>query len=271
MSNICCRHCGSEIDGEAKACPNCGMPVQAEQIETTKDTVYCKQCGTKLSSNTKFCSNCGYPVSDIPRNIAYENVDSANNKKKPNKKTIIIIVVAAFLILLGCLVGINAKKAKEENIKKEYADNLELAATEMLIGAAKAEDAGNLIKSVWYNTIYEKSDITTDKYTKSNGQFNDDFNDSLTTLFLDADFRQTIKSIKDNQEAVKKYMKLLQDPPEEYKEAYAAIKELYTSYLDFTQLVISPSGSYKTFSDNFNTYDSNTLNRYNAIKIYIEE
>lgn len=35
----------------------------------------------------------------------------------------------------------------------------------MLDGAAKAENAGNLIKSVWYNAIYEERDTETDKYT----------------------------------------------------------------------------------------------------------
>lgn len=65
----------------------------------------------------------------------------------------------------------------------------------MLLGASEAEDAGNLIKSVWYNTIYEETDSKTDKYThsESNGfRFNKDFNDSLSALFSDSDFTEKI-------------------------------------------------------------------------------
>lgn len=36
----------------------------------------------------------------------------------------------------------------------------------MLDGAAKAENAGNIIKSVWYNVIYQESDSKTDKSSK---------------------------------------------------------------------------------------------------------
>ena len=54
----------------------------------------------------------------------------------------------------------------------------------MLNGASQAESAGGLIHDVWYNTIYDKYDSTTYKYT--NGET--DFNDSLKNLFSDKDF-----------------------------------------------------------------------------------
>lgn len=44
----------------------------------------------------------------------------------------------------------------------------------MIDGAAKAENAGNLIKSVWYNAIFEERNSETDKYTVKNGKFVDD-------------------------------------------------------------------------------------------------
>ena len=65
-------------------------------------------------------------------------------------------------------------------------------------------------------------------------------------------------------------MKELKDPPKEYEEEYEALKDLYDSYLEFTEMVINPSGSLRSFSDDFNELDSRVVNKYNAMKIYIE-
>ena len=77
----------------------------------------------------------------------------------------------------------------------------------MITGGAKAEEAGNLIKSVWYNAIYEERDNTTDKYTRPDGFFVDDFNDALANLFADTTFTEIIEEIKENQKVVSGYMK----------------------------------------------------------------
>lgn len=62
------------------------------------------------------------------------------------------------------------------------------------------DDAGNLIKSVWYNAIYE--------------------------------------------------------------EAYSVLNVYYDNYLKMTKIVINPTGSLNAFSDDFNTYDNNTVDSY---------
>ena len=66
-------------------------------------------------------------------------------------------------------------------------------------------------------------------------------------------------------------MKKLKNPPEEYKDAYASISELYNAYLTLTNLVISPTGSLQTFSADFNSADNDTLNCYNAMEVYLED
>ena len=57
---------------------------------------------------------------------------------------------------------------------------METVSFTMIDGAAKAENAGNLIKNVWYNAIYEERNSETDQYTMKNGKFVDDFNDAET-------------------------------------------------------------------------------------------
>lgn len=72
-------------------------------------------------------------------------------------------------------------------------------------------------------------------------------------------------------ETVNSLMKELKNPPEEYKYAYDSISKLYDAYISLTNLATDPSGSLKTYSQNFNDADSETLNCFNALKIYLEE
>ena len=104
----------------------------------------------------------------------------------------------------------------------------------MLDGAAKAENAGNLIKSVWYNAIYEERNSETD------------------------------------QSEVTNLMKQLKEPPKKYEEAYSVLKVYYDNYLKMTKIVTSPTGSLNTFSEDFNTYDNNTVDSYEKMKLYLD-
>lgn len=144
----------------------------------------------------------------------------------------------------------------------------------MLSGAADAETAGNLIKKVWYNSIYEKTDSSTDKFTRKNqgsGAFYDDFNDALGNLFRDASFQIKIKSVEENQEKVSSLMKDMKNPPEEHEEAYRTLQDYYDAYLEFTNLVVNPSGSLQTFSENFNSTDQNVSNYLSKMQLYLDD
>ena len=156
---------------------------------------------------------------------------------------------------------------------ESYEDTLSLAVTSMLLGASEAEDAGGLIHDVWYNTIYEKSSSTTDKYTRRSerGSYYDDFNTSLSNLFADEGFQSQITAIKSNQDLTASYMKQLMNPPDEYKEAYDAVKKFYDAYLELTNLAIDPTGNLTTYTSTFNNADTATLNAYKAAKLYIED
>ena len=147
---------------------------------------------------------------------------------------------------------------------------MEYVSYTMLDGVAKAENAGNLIKSVWYNAIYEERDTKTDKYTMSNGEFVYDFNDAFSNLFADENFVNSISEIGLNQSEVTDLMKKLKNPPKKYEEAYAVLKTYYDNYIKMTKLVISPNGSIQTFSEDFNTYDTDTVNSFEKMKLYLD-
>ena len=103
-----------------------------------------------------------------------------------------------------------------------------------------------------------------------NGEFVDYFNDAFSNLFVDENFVNSISEIGLNQSEVTDLMKKLKNPPKKYEEAYAVLKTYYDNYIKMTKLVISPNGSIQTFSEDFNTYDTDTVNSFEKMKLYLD-
>lgn len=264
MALIQCPKCGKEVSDYAKECPQCGQKIKEEEQVVNK----CVECGEILGDGQTVCHKCGCPVENSV--VSEQIIENVPPKNKKQTKTVIILVLV-ILAMIGIVAG--AKYAQEVQKEKEriafienYSLNLQLASATMLDGAADAEKAGGLIGSVWHNSIYGKSDPETDKYTAGAS----DFNEAIGALFDDETFQTKITAIEENQKNVKELMKGLKNPPEEYEEAYSAIKEYYDVYLKFTNLVINPTGSLQTYTDEFNEADAEVLNCYNAMAIYNE-
>lgn len=251
MSLINCPNCGQSVSDKATLCPNCSYTF-AEKLATAQN-IFCEECGTGYEKELSACPNCGCPT--------------PKPKKKSKYKKYIGIIIAATVLAVICILGVTAY----ENFKaQEYYDNMKTATYTMLNGAADAETAGNLIKSVWSNAIRKKRDEETDKFTMKNGSFVSDFNDAMDVLFTDEEFEKSMSDLKSNQSRVADLMKKLKNPPKKYEEAYNALQKYYENYLKMTKLVISPTGSLNSFSDDFNTYDTETVNAYEKMKIYLD-
>ncbi len=274
MSLVYCEKCGGQISDRAERCPHCGET--AENNKSRAFDIMCEDCGTKYESGLKKCPTCGCPS---PKRGTFL-------KRLSNNKIAIAVIALAFLaLIIGGVIINNRSNNKntddksqnavgimsEKSSVSQYYKNLEKVALKMLDGAAVAEESGNLTKSVWYNTIYQEDDEETDKYTKKNGRFFEDFNDALSALFESEEFQDKKSEILDNQEEVNKIMKKIVSPPEECKEAHAALKTYYDCYLEFTDLVVNPSGSLNTFSDRFDALDTATVNAYKKIKLYFKD
>ena len=273
MAMIVCPHCGERVSEKAKKCVHCGAILIPEEKK------YCMECGAELEEGMTECPNCGCPVDDTigqetdgkPQKVEVTGV-------KVTKKIKIIIGIVVALLVVGCATAFGVtqyqkKKAAEEYEQQveEYYGNLELATYTMLTGASEAESAGNLIKQVWYNAIYKEKDDDTDNYTRPEGSFVLDFNEALGNLFTDSSFSSKISSIEDNQETVNALMKKLKNPPDEYKDAYDAVSDLYDAYISLTNCATDPSGSLQTYSSTFNDADTNTLNAYKAMELYLDD
>lgn len=247
MGLTTCPKCGKTISEKATVCPHCNSDV------SKNNSIMCEDCNKEYDISMGTCPNCGCPNPTVKQ------------KKKKHKGIIISIIMFALIVVSALEIGI---LQKEKELK--YYSNMEAVSYAMLEGAAKAETAGNFIKNVWYNVIFEERDNETDQYTIKNGEFVDDFNDALSELFSDENFINSISEIETNQAEVTDLMKQLKNPPKKYEEAYTVLKEYYDNYLKMTKTVISPTGSLTTFSEDFNTYDNDTVDLYEKMKLYLD-
>lgn len=217
--------------------------------------IFCPECGKEISDTADRCINCGFAISN-------KFGSNRDNVKKKKKLPILIVIIA--ILLVGSFFGVKQYKSYT------YQQNLNTVCYEIILSGAKAEECGNLVHDVWYNTIFEESDESTDKYTKSNGSFNDDFNDSIEALYSDDDFADKIQEIKSEQETVLNLMKKLKNPTSDYANAYEYLNELYEEYINFTNMAINPKGNLQSFTDDFNMLDESFTGKYKKMKMFIE-
>lgn len=247
MGLTTCPECGETISEKAGICPHCNSNI------VKRNLVVCEDCQREYHMTMATCPYCGCPN------------PSAKQKKKKHKSIITFVIVFTLIAVIIFSIG-----ASQQANEVAYYKNMETVSYLMLDGAVKAETAGNLIKSVWYNAIFEKRDSETNQYTMKNGKFVDDFNDALSNLFADENFGSSIYEIEVNQSEVADLMKRLKNPPQKYEEAYSLLMGYYENYLKMTKAVINPTGSLNTFSEEFNTYDTDTVDSFEKMRLYLE-
>lgn len=202
---------------------------------------------------------------------------------------VLLVLVPIFFIVISLLVVFCIKlsddKAQAEKLANEYkaiieeqketeksASEYQLAYNKLVLSmlddAALAESNGNLIIQVWSNAIWNKQDGATDKYTMVDGKFVSDFNDALSNLFSDESFSTDMEKLSANQQRIKVDMKEMVNPPEGYEEAYKTLKDLYDSYLSFSNIVLECNGSLESFSNDFSEADKDILKKYNTAELY---
>ncbi len=143
MALIFCSSCGHQVSNKAKICPHCGYAFP--DLNSANPTMKkCDDCGTVYDEKMSACPQCGCPNEGKP--IVVEV------KKKKHTGLIIVLLIVAIL-------AVGYQRAQTTT----YNYNMKTVSYLMLDGAADAESAGNLIKSVWYNAIYQEKDSATDK------------------------------------------------------------------------------------------------------------
>ena len=276
MALIQCKNCGKDVSDRAKVCPHCGTQLIEDEV-TQPQPIICEECGAEIPQGADSCPNCGCPVpvdgeenTEAPQKVELTSVKIP--KLDQRKKKIVVGSIIGVIVLIAAisLIISQMRQATAAQLSADYSENISTVSAAILSSSIQTEEAGNLIHDVWYNCIFEENDPETNEYTRPNGYYLDDFNDALANLFSDETFSQQLSSIKNDQETVTDLMRKMSDPPEEFEDAYEALRELFDAYTEFTNLVINPSGNLQTFTSNFNDADSALLNCYNAMSLYID-
>lgn len=217
------------------------------------------------------------PIAEEPSNtieitpIATEPTQSPTILEKLTKnKALLVIIPVVIIAIIALLVTASSKQAAAK-ARTQYITDLNQVSQSMLLSGAEAESIGNLTKSVWYNTIFRKSDPETDKYTKATGYFASDFNQSLQTLFSDPIIKTKITTITDARDVVAFSMKKLQNPKEEFAACYSTIYEMQDAYMALTDCAISPSGNLQAYSSTLNASIDKFLTAYKRLQTQIPD
>ncbi|WP_026661431.1 zinc ribbon domain-containing protein [Butyrivibrio proteoclasticus] len=271
MALITCPYCGQQISDRAENCVYCGYELHKE----AKEKNVCPDCGEQLTDEMTMCPKCGCPIAKEISVIHEEPTqkDEVKSDYTSSLKKIVLGIIAVLVIIAAVYGGVAYRnRVNLENEKKEYATNYTECVYLMGDVASDCENACNMIGQVWQNSIWNEDDEDTDKYTKdSNGQFYDDFNDALGSLFEDEEFSSTMKDIVDRDDKVDGLMKKLKNPPEGYEDAYKALQTFYGSYTTMVNLATNTNGSLNSFSEDFKNVDSETINAYKAALVYVED
>lgn len=187
------------------------------------------------------------------------------------KKTKIVAIALGCMIFLlsGCN---NAEKEKQERFEQEYGSNLNQVSTEMLIGTTYSETLCNKTSSVWYDAINKEINTETLKYTfDSEKKEFVDFSTAIQCLYADEATVATVDLLKENKQKVDDLMSELATPPEKYTVCYSTITDLYKTYSSFASIAISPSGSYKEYTEKVSKLDSDFGSTYDLVKTQLPD
>lgn len=267
-----CPRCNQQVSDEVRFCPFCSQPFDQQIIVQER---FCINCGSKLAVNYNVCPNCGSPVTGGP-GYSMPGYSTVQTRRKSHRViwAILITILIIGAMVSGCIILKKKKEAREkrEN-EREYYNSMGSFYNEIAQGGSRAEKQAVLILKVWKNTIFEKEDSETDKYTKTlngKGAFRDDFNDSLSALFSDNSFDIERSLILESQDKVDRYYKRLKNPPEKYSEAYEVVRNLYSAYSDLCACATNPTGNISSATDRYNTSDSDCAKYLKELSLYFE-
>lgn len=182
----------------------------------------------------------------------------------------VVIAVVSIMALVIAVMSIWSANKKNENDTLVILNDLYDDAIE---GGMLCEDAGNMTKTVWYNSIFKVEDPTTDIYTRylnGTGGFKD-FNESINEYFLNGDYSEKIGSAQANEKFIDIGIKSIKKVPKSLAEQYESAKEVRSAYNKLLNVVDNPTGNIEEFSANFNDADVALSDACNELKYLLSD
>lgn len=278
-----CPLCKSEFkeEDQLKVCTICGTPHHKEcwkenngcsvkhDIEVAENfSNSCESCGVVISENQSFCHKCGGKVELVSDYTANNAIEEFNNnikkKKKKSKKLpiIILVILVACLTIGGIVMSIvsrnNAIKAKEDYIKKteEFLKVTIKAGTNI-------EKVVDTIQKYWYENIWYdmhgssiESAILFALTDKANEiDLASDYDSEVKAIY------SILKKLPDN---------ILDKDRDELEEIKDAVKEHYSVYIDFANMILDPSGNYSSYNKKKTSTTEEFISTYCDIEDLLE-
>lgn len=271
-----CPQCGESISDKAPKCVHCGWERPVEECKP--EPRLCPECAEVLEDAVTECPKCGCPIEtdvtekreETPAKVELTSVKFDNKTKKLVMAAVSAVLVIACLIGVGAFISDQQNKQKAEDAYNEYVANIENASISMLSGASQAETTCNTVTNIWHSAIYKgkkksKWDSEIQPYYSS------DFNTAIKNYYSSATGSSAVSKIESNRDTVSDYMKKLNNPPDDLKNAYSTLSDMYDSYTVLTDLAISPSGNYNEYSEKVNDAVTKFASGYKKLDTQIPE
>lgn len=245
-----CPRCGAPWSDAHKFCAKCGMPKEACA------PLACQNCGEPLRQGQSFCAKCGQKTQQEP--FAGDSPAVQPPARKKSKTPVILAIVLAVLLLFGAVGGFFAYQVAQIH---SYKADAKAFYTTAISAGAKLEEVGNDIHQNWNDYIYNRYSIY----------------GSIESAVAAAQRENAseISLIKASTAVLEeKYQKLLKLPllkGDEVEEIRDAVKEAYAAYGDLYSCVIDVKGNYRTYTENFNDFDTQASKALRALDALLEE
>ncbi|RRG06120.1 MAG: hypothetical protein DUD35_14640 [Lactobacillus sp.] len=263
------------------------MPIPAEIASNNSDDSTAQE-GPKVAPGAPPTPN-SIPTAKKGSDKKKERKPLTEEERKKQRRTHkVVAIVAAIAIVAAGAIGISVhnqqvaheeaiarkqaaakrkREAREAAIKEHdtYVNNLKSVTSYMFTGAVESETACNLTSKVWHNAIFGGWDNETSAYQSS------DFNEALKKLYASDTYQGYVSAINKANDKVDDLMRELSDPPEDCEKAYDTLQDLYPDYQSFTSLATDPSGSYTSYTQDFEDLDSKVSSKLQLIDTQIPD
>jgi hypothetical protein len=197
-----------------------------------------------------------------------QKTEKITEPKKSKRKTIISIIT---VLLLSFSVYIGYAKYEEKQREqqrreqqeklKEYEQLFKSTAEAMIATSITAEEMLNKYHDVWSDAIFND-------YAEVDGEIiYGDFNEAVSAQRQSFEEKGTIELLEKSQKIIATSMKKLNNPPDEYKEEYDVLMDMYKVFNEYIDLAKTPEGSLQSFSEQTRELSNDLTSLYKELEV----